>query len=85
MKDFIETVKAGFQELPEFLSIIIILGMIAFVFGGIGGAINVFLVLFGVWAVVFIGLPLVLLIIEIVFGTINHIFGLEETNKKQAK
>lgn len=81
MKDFIEDVKAGFYELPEVSALIIIAGLIASVFGGIDGALMVSLFLFGVWAIIFIGFPFVILIL----GVINHLFGLEETNKKHSK
>lgn len=79
MKDFVEDIKAGFRDLPRFLPPVIILCWGAVVFGGgVNAALNILIVCLGVWAVIFIVFPFVVLIL----GTINRIFGLEETNKK---
>lgn len=73
MKDFIDTVKSGFDSLPEFLSIIIILCFFILLLFGIEPAIDSFIILIGCWAIIFIGLPGIILILDI----INRIFGLK--------
>lgn len=77
MKDFKDDIKNAFEVLPQYLLIISGLCLIIAVFYGIGDALNSFLLLLGVWAIIFIGLPLVVLIL----GIINRIFGLESTKK----
>lgn len=77
MKDFKDDIKNAFEVLPEYLLIIAGLCLIVGVFYGIGDALNSFLLLLGVWAIIFIGLPLVVLVLEI----INRIFGLESPKK----
>lgn len=73
MKDFIDTVKSGFDILPEILSYGIILGLISSIFNSISALGYVLLFFFGIWAIIFIGLPGIILILDI----INRIFGLK--------
>lgn len=73
MKDFIETVKAGFQDLPQFLTPIIILCLFVTVFGSADAALTVFLVLIGVWAVIFIIFPFIGLIIHAIGLVMNPV------------
>lgn len=77
MKNFKDDIKNAFEVLPEYLLIIVGLCLIIAVFYGISDALNSFLLLLGVWAIIFIGLPLVVLILEVT----NRIFGLESTKK----
>ena len=77
MKDFKDDIKNAFEVFPEYLLIIAGLCLIIAVFYGISDALNSFLFLLGVWAIIFIGLPLAVLVLEI----INRIFGLESPKK----
>lgn len=81
MKEFIDNIKNAFNVLPEYLVILIIICCIVGTFNGIDAVFDVFVVLLSAWAVIFIGLPFVVLILD----TINRIFGLVPKDKKTNK
>lgn len=81
MKDFIRDAKDGFEVLPDFLVFSIFLGLIASLFGGPIYGWKCFFVFVGIWAVIFIGFPCVILILD----TVNRIFGLTPQDKKTNK
>lgn len=78
IKEFTDDVKDGFHALPEYLVPIIVLCLLLNLFYGADEAINAFLVLLGVWAIIFVLLPLVGLLLD----AINHVFGLKELDNK---
>jgi hypothetical protein len=78
IKEFTDDVKDGFRALPEYLAPIIVLCLLVSLFHGANEAINAFLVLLGVWAVIYIAFPFVLLILDI----INYVFRLKEPDNK---
>ncbi|MBQ1996911.1 MAG: hypothetical protein II238_00505 [Alphaproteobacteria bacterium] len=78
MKDFIDDIKDAFDVLPKVLSIAIIMGFIAMFFFGLDGFISFFVGILGIWALIFILLPLVVLILDCT----NHVLDPEKSKKK---
>lgn len=71
MKDFIRDIKDGLNVLPNFLIFGICILGIMYLFGDIEFAINCFFVFIGIWAVIFVAFPGVILILDI----INKVLG----------
>lgn len=77
MKDFIRDIKDGLKELPNFLAFSICVFGIAYLFGDIEYANLCFVFVMGIWAVIFVAFPGVILILDV----INKVLG----NKKESK
>lgn len=70
MKDFIEDIKDGFDVLPKILSFAIIIGLLSMIFFGLDGFLWSLVGILGGWAVIFILLPFVVLVLD----GINYLF-----------
>lgn len=77
MKDFIRDIKDGLKELPNFLVFSICVFGIAYLFGDIEFAVNCFFVFMGIWVVIFVAFPSIILILDV----INKVLS----NKKESK
>ena len=71
MKDFIDNIKDGLKELPNFLAFSICVFGIASLFGAIEFATLCFVSVMGIWVVIFVALPSVVLILNV----INKVLG----------
>lgn len=78
MKDFIDDIKSGFDALPNILSIAIFMGLLGGIFFGIDGSIYFIVSIVGIWAVVFILLPFIVLVLD----SINYILDPKKSKKK---
>lgn len=82
MKDFIEDIKDGFDVLPKILSFAIIIGLLSMIFFGLDGFLWCLVGILGGWAVIFILLPFVVLVLD----GINYLFDkIDKWNKKTPK
>lgn len=82
MKDFIEDIKDGFDVLPKILSFAIIIGLLSMIFFGLDGFLWSLVGILGGWAVIFILLPFVVLVLD----GINYLFDkIDKWNKNPPK
>lgn len=82
MKDFIEDIKDGFDVLPKILSFAIIIGLLSMIFFGLDGFLWSLVGILGGWAVIFILLPFVVLVLD----SINYLFDkIDKWNKNPPK
>lgn len=77
MKEFVDDIKNAFNVLPDFLLITLFLSFLFYLFFDISQALSCFYILMGIWAAIFIGMPTIVFLLDI----INRIFKLE-SNKK---
>lgn len=77
MKELIDQVKDGFCILPDFILVTLFLSFLFYLFFDISQALSCFYILMGIWAAIFIGMPTIVFLLDI----INRIFGLK-SNKK---
>lgn len=78
MKNFVDDIKNAFDVLPKVLSIAIIMGFIAMLFFGLDGFISFFVGVLGIWVLVFILLPFIVLVLD---GA-NRVLDPQKSSKK---
>lgn len=81
MKEFIRDVRDGFTGFSDYLLISLFLSFLSYLFFDISEALNCFCILMGIWAVIFIGMPTIVFLLDI----INRIFGLEPDKNPKNK